>query len=282
MAPLNPTKEPFVPERKREEPEPQHDEVIDDVEETEAPLFKLSFNVDAAEAVAFGLRHRKAFGGSGDFTPRAPRSSEQIIQEGVDLLYRAADGIVYSWHPNPPLISSEEDCTAINSVSDITDSVLKAKIVGVLENHLGKSFVTYLGSRGPFNHKRFWLRVGDTIFRKVDEGKDAFLVVSFPELIAEGNHGGVVAAFCESISNYLQAGGESSIINFIEASGEKVHPTVRKYAFAKAVHCSSFPKNHRRALKHDIDLVLKEMIGAKGSGDLYDLRFLNKELVDEA
>jgi len=239
-------------------------------------LFKINFQVDVAEAVTFGVAHKRLLGVEGG-TPR--RSSDELIQEGISLLERASNGVIYAWGSDPALISPETSFQEPASVFDISDGVLKNRIVKVLEEDLGKSFVTYLGSRGPFNKDRFWLRVGDAVFPKVNNGEDAILVVAFPELIAEGNHGAIMSAFCESVRNYLQAGGESSICNFVEASGQKIHPSKRGFSFAKAIHCKSFPKDDIPALKHDIDLILNAMRGAKGSGDVSDLHYLNTKLV---
>jgi len=247
-------------------------------------LFKISFTVDPFEARAFGEAHKKFVDPA--YEPKMRRTADELINEGQKTVEAAMEGAIFSWGKDPSLIAPEKTYEAVGTVADIEEADLKKRIVGCLAKHVGKSFVTYLGSRGPFNSNRFWLRIGDTKFGDIPGyatgDERVVLVVAFPELVNNGNHGAILCAFANSISNYLDAGGPSTICDFVEKSGRKFGPGSRRFAFPKAMHTTGFPNEELEDFKHDIDLIFRVMKDAKGKGNLSGLLFLTRNHEDEA
>jgi hypothetical protein len=238
-------------------------------------LFEIDFSVDAAEAADFSKAHLKMLGGSGVFQPR--RESSVLIEEGRKIVQAALEECIFSICPNAPLISPMSTCGSLGAVSDIDSGPAKETVIDILQSDLGKSFVAYIGSRGPFTESRFWLRVGDAEFEM--NGLHGQIVVGFNILVKNGNHGAVIAAYCQSISNYLAKGGESSLISFMKASSKPVDDSVLKFAFKKGMHARGFPKDKVQDLLYDLEVVFRSMKNAKGKAVIPALKFLDKKLV---
>jgi len=238
-------------------------------------IFSLRWNdFSANDSVSFATNHAKVFGGSG----AQRRSGNDLIDEGRALVSEAMEKISYGWHSSGSLLCLAEGLIqAEGKICDITDADLRQRIVDVCNDDLTNAIVAYLATRGPFSSSRFWLLVTDAAMGV--DGEERFLYVGFPQLATSSHHGAVLAAFCNEISAYLKAGGPSSILSFCKASGEEVHKTKIQYAFKKGMHVKGFPKDHHKYLIDDLQLIFDEMKGAKGSGNLSALKWLNKALL---
>jgi len=244
-------------------------------------LFNVSFTVDSDDAKKFALSHARRFGGEG-FKNEVRRSSDKLKEQATEIFQDALENICFAFASVEvdQLILPESSLKMVSKLADLTDIPQRDRLVKYISENLIVSIVSYVATRGPFTNERFWLLVGENPM-KVGAKKEAKRIyVSFPDLSSTGNHGAILMAFSDSISNYLKAGGPSSVVSFCEASGETIHKSKLPFAFKKGMHVKKFPEGCHGKLLKDLDIIFTAMKGAKGSGN-FTLEWLNEPLVEE-
>jgi hypothetical protein len=243
--------------------------------------FKMkSVRFDAEEAKSFALNHLRNFGGTG--TPR--RSDDALVREGEEMFEKAMEEIQYSMmlessvekkedpsSPDVPMILSSSVLTSKGKVYEIVSPDLKDILIDIITENIGNALIPMLTAKGSFNKNRFWLLLTTKPIKI--SGEKGYLYITLPDLIPTGCHGPIMTAFCRSISNYLQDGGYSSIVDFLSNSGIKIPE--RRFCFPKAIHCPDFPKDVLTITSHksDFDKIFAAMIGAKGKAVITGLTY---------
>jgi len=232
-------------------------------------VFNNKISLSKDDIKNFGDVFRNTFAGG---PPRPLRSSNELKTQGLEKFQSALEEAIYAVGSSPAFILPEANLSAVGKLSDM-EGESRDDFIGEIKRWLPVTLVVYLGSKGPFNEDRFWLRVSKEVTYEGIE--DQYLFLGFPDLIAMNAHGSVITAFADSIGEYLDQGGFSSLVSFCQASGVEIPDGTRKFCFRKGMHVTGFPEGRHADLINDLEVIFAAMKGAKGSGKLEGIKFIN-------
>jgi len=219
----------------------------------------ISFKISSVEAAAFATSIRSALGG-GNLSSVPRLDSSYLIRQGQIAFQDAFENGIYGLFNNQSIVLPEDRVTAVGRISELGDSPADSWVRQNIRECVGISLVVYLSTKGPFTSQRFWLRSSKTQFG----ANDGYLFVAFPKTMEAQAHGKLIIAFADSISSYLGAARTSAIIDFCAASGHPIHKKAHKFAFRKAVHVDSFPKDRVKDYNSDLDMIFALMAKKHG------------------